>query len=165
MNKRLGRRYFIAILALALPACASSADPADEETLAQADAQRPDAVQVKTQVVGKTGEWVHGGAYYSTGGRLQVKWRKSYLRGNWEVSGDGLVRYQLPRWEKRCHFYMQLDGRILMLDEGRNIGSRRMFEGNRLARVGVYEPGPGPKALRPGAARASLIYCQRPPVV
>lgn len=132
-------------MALAISACATVGGPGDEELLTQAGALRLNGDQVKAHVLGKTEEWIHGGAYYPELGKLRVKWRKAYSNGTWEVSDAGDLCYQLPRWERRCHFYMSLDGEILMLDEGRNIGARRMFDGNRLDSLGRYQTGKGRK--------------------
>jgi len=115
--------------------------PTDEEALAQAGAVRLEAQQVKARVSGKTEEWVHGGAYYHLDGVLEVKWLKVRYKGSWEVSADGTLCYQLPRWQRRCHFYMDKMGEVYLLDEGRNIGVRPTYDGNRLVSLGRYETG------------------------
>ena len=112
----------------------------DEEVLARAGAVRLEPAQVRAQVSGKTEEWIHGGAYYRADGGLEIKWRKVRYKATWDVSDRGEICYQLPKWPRRCHFYMKLDGEILMLDEGRNQGARRYYEGNRLSRLGHRVP-------------------------
>ena len=134
-------RLFAVTLALALSACASWNDLPNEEALAQAGAVRLNDSEVKAHVIGRTEEWIHGGAYYVDHGMLRVKWRKTYYSGSWEVSTDGKLCYQLPRWDRRCHFYMRKDGEVFMFDEGRNIGVRPMFDGDRLNSLGRYNSG------------------------
>lgn len=113
------------------PYCAT-----DEEILSQAGAVRLDTEQVRAHVSGSTEDWIHGGAFYHADGRLEVKWRKVRYRATWDVSAAGEVCYQLEKWPRRCHFYMRHEGEILMLDEGKNIGARAMYEGNRLPSLG-----------------------------
>ena len=119
-----------------LQACKGINCPSDEEILAQAGAVRLTPNQVKRRVLGNTEEWIHGGAYYVREGELEVKWRKVRYKGSWEVSDDGTLCYQLPRWEKRCHFYMDQEGAVYLLDEGRNIGVSAIYEGNQLRQLG-----------------------------
>lgn len=115
--------------------------PTDEEALAQAGAVRLQAQQVKARVSEKTEAWVHGGAYYHSDGALEVKWRKVRYKGSWEVAADGTLCYQLPNWQRRCHFYMDKMGQVYLLDEGRNIGVMPVFDGNRLTNLGHYVTG------------------------
>ncbi|MCP4984249.1 MAG: hypothetical protein GY935_27555 [Gammaproteobacteria bacterium] len=123
-----------------VPTCMGSDCPSDEELLARTGAVRLTPDQVKTHVSGKTEEWVHGGAYYLPDGGLRVKWRKARYKATWEVAADGVICYQLPRWEQRCHFYMDKGGEVYMLDEGKNIGVRPTYLGNRLRDLGRYVP-------------------------
>jgi len=116
------------------PYCAS-----DEEILTQAGAVRLTPEQVRALVSGYTEDWIHGGAYYHADGELEVKWRKVRYRTTWTISDDGKICYQLKNWQRRCHFYMQHEGEILMLDEGQNIGARNLYTGNRLSALGRME--------------------------
>ena len=116
------------------PYCAT-----DEEILSQAGAVRLDAEQARAHVSGYTEDWIHGGAYYHADGKLEVVWRKVRYRATWEVSAEGEICYQLENRPRRCHFYMRHEDEILMLDEGRNIGARILFVGNRLASLGRME--------------------------
>ncbi|MDH3763541.1 MAG: hypothetical protein OEU50_21405, partial [Gammaproteobacteria bacterium] len=74
-------------------------------------------------------------------GVLEVKWLKVRYKGSWEVSADGRLCYQLPKWARRCHFYMKKMGEVYLLDEGRNIGVRHIYDGNRLQNLGRYVTG------------------------
>jgi hypothetical protein len=117
-------------------ACTTVGGLSDKEALIQAGASRLNATQVKAHVTGKTEEWRHGGGYYLADGELKAKWRKVYLKGSWEVSTEGDLCYQLPKWEKRCHVYMEKDGDVYLLDEGKNLGVRYMHEGDKLVSLG-----------------------------
>ena len=127
---------FALFLGITTSACTTVGGLSDEDALAQDGAVRLNGTQVKTHVTGKTEEWVHGGGYYLADGELKAKWRKAYLKGSWEVSAEGDLCYQLPKWEKRCHIYMEKDGDIFMLDDGESHGVRRMYEGDNLASLG-----------------------------
>lgn len=143
MQAQLCKSIWITIFSLVVAGCATSGGPSDEETLTAAGAVRLNGEQVKAHVTGKTEAWLHGGAYYMADGRLKVKWRKTYSSGSWEVSADGTLCYQLPKWERRCQFYMNMDGAILLLESGDNIGERKMYVGDNLAALGTYAAGSG----------------------
>jgi hypothetical protein len=119
--------------------------PTDEQLLAESGAVRLTPGQVRTHVEEKTEGWVHGGAYYHADGSLQVIWLKARSRGSWEVDANGNLCYELPKWQRRCHFYMQKADEIYLLDEGRNIGVRPTYAGNRLNDLGRTLP-TGPRA-------------------
>ena len=112
----------------------------DEEILARAGAVRLGPEEVRAHVAGKTEQWVRGGAYYEESGRLEVKWRKVKSETVWEVGADGSLCYQIDAWGRRCHFYMKKENEVYMLDEGRNIGVRAMYDGNRLKNIKGYAP-------------------------
>ena len=126
---------------IALAACATSNGISDEEALAAAGAVRLNNSEVKAHLTGKTEEWVHGGAYYQADGKIRVKWRKTISNGSWEVSVNGELCFELPHWDKQCQFYMKKDGDIYMLNAGGNTGVRPMFDGDKLALLGSYNPG------------------------
>jgi len=129
------------ILVAALAACATTGGPSDEEILLAAGATRLSGAEVEARLTGKTEEWLRGGAFYRDDGSIRVKWRKVYSNGSWEVSSDGVLCYQVPHWDRRCHFYMDRDGEILLLDEGRNTGARRLFDGDKLSTIGSFNTG------------------------
>jgi hypothetical protein len=141
VSKKTSNLLTLLLLAVAVSACATPGGISDEDLLLQAGATRLNGDQVKAHVTGKTEEWIHGGAYYLADGQLKVKWRKTYLTGSWEVSPDGNLCYQLPRWERRCHIYLLEVDEILMLEEGRNNGARAMYDGDNLVALGRYSTG------------------------
>ncbi len=141
MMKNTLNTISVIMLLAALAACTTTGGPSDEELLLEAGATRLDGDEVKARVTGKTEEWLRGGAYYREDGSIRVKWRKVYSNGSWEVSADGELCYQVPHWDRRCHFYMDRDGEILMLDEGRNMGAPKLFDGDRLSTLGSFNTG------------------------
>lgn len=141
---KVGKFVFASMLALFAYACTAVREcppycATDEEILAQAGAVRLDAEQVRAHVSGYTEDWIHGGAYYHADGGLEVKWRKVRYRATWEVSAEGEICYQLEKWPRRCHFYMRHEDEVLMLDEGKNIGARSLYQGNRLVSLGKMQ--------------------------
>lgn len=126
------------VLAAALSACANGSGLSDEEALRQRGAVRLDGNQVKQRVSGKTVQWTRGGGYYMADGKLRARWRKAYSIGSWEVSSNGQLCYQLPKWERRCQVFMDLDGEILLLDDGRNIGAMPVYDGDKLSSLGSF---------------------------
>lgn len=121
------------MLAVGVSACVTVSGLTDEEALTKAGATRLNATQVKAHVTGKSEAWTYGGAYYIAGGQLKVMWRKVYSTGSWEVSDDGTLCYQVPRWKERCHIYMNYEGQVVTIEEGRNMGTRELLEGDKLA--------------------------------
>lgn len=138
MQTKMAQRFFILIFAIGASACVTVSGTSDEEALTLAGATRLNPAQVKAQVSGKTEEWDHGGGYYMEDGKLRVIWRKVFSNGSWEVSDDGTLCYQVPRWEKRCHFYMNYEGETVVLKDGRNLGPRPLHDGNKLAALGRF---------------------------
>lgn len=138
MQTKMTKRFLILILAVSASACATVSGISDEVALTEAGATRLNPAQVKAHVTGKTEEWHRGGAYYMEDGQLRVKWRKAYSNGSWEVSEDGTLCYQIPHWEKSCHFYMNYEGQTVKLEEGRNLGSIPLQEGDKLAALGKF---------------------------
>jgi hypothetical protein len=140
MNKTV-TTVSVTILLATLAACTTTGGPSDEEILLEAGATRLSGDEVKARVTGKTEEWLRGGAYYRDDGSIRVKWRKVYSSGSWQVTTDGELCYEVPRWDRRCHSYLNRDGQILMLEEGRNMGARPLFDGDRLSTLGSFNTG------------------------
>jgi len=138
---KITNRLLLLILTAGVSACVTVSGISDEIALTEAGATRLDAAQVKAHVTGKTEEWLRGGAFYMADGGLRVRWRKVYSNGSWEVSDDGTLCYQVPRWEERCHFYMNYEDEILVLKEGKNTGTRAIFEGDKLSGLGSFNTG------------------------
>ncbi|MCP4768286.1 MAG: DUF995 domain-containing protein [Gammaproteobacteria bacterium] len=138
MQAKKAKRLLILILAIGVSACVTVSGTSDEEALTLAGATRLDPAQVKAHVIGKTEEWDHGGAYYMENGQLRVIWRRVFSDGSWEVSGDGTLCYQVPRWDRLCHFYMNYEGSTVKLEDGRNLGPIPLHDGDKLAALGRY---------------------------
>ena len=138
MQTKMTKRFLILFLAVGTSACITVSGTSDEEGLTLAGATRLNPAQVKAHVTGKTEEWDRGGAYYMEDGQLRVIWRKVFSNGSWEVSDDGTLCYQVPRWEKRCHFYMNYEDQTVVLEDGRNVGARPLHDGDKLAALGRY---------------------------
>lgn len=138
METKIVNRFLIITLAIGLSACVTISGTPDEVALTEAGATRLDPAQVKAHLIGKTEEWDHGGAYYMEDGKLRVIWRKVFSNGTWEVATDGTLCYEIPRWERRCHFYMNFEGQTLMLEDNVNVGARHLHDGNKLAPLGRY---------------------------
>ena len=135
----------IVIAALSMQACETYRDcwpncPTDEQILTQSGAQRLTAEQVRAHVTGKTENWVHGGAYYHPDGLIEARWLRVRYKGSWEITDDGELCYELPKWQRRCQVYMEQNGKIYVLDEGRNIGVRETYPGNKLHTIEVLKP-------------------------
>ena len=122
------------------PDCAGGVCVSDEEVLARAGAVRLTPDQVRAHVSDRTEAWIHGAAFYQPDGELRVKWRKARYKSTWELAADGTICFKLRHWPRRCHFYMIKEDEVYMLDEGKNIGVRSMYRGNRLNDVGRYLP-------------------------
>ncbi len=135
---KITNHLLVLILAAGVSACVTVSGTSDEVALTEAGATRLNPAQVKAHVTGQTEEWDRGGAYYMEDGKLKVIWRKVFSNGSWEVSDDGTLCYQVPRWEKRCHFYMNHEGAIIVLEDGRNVGTRHLHDGDKLAALGRY---------------------------
>jgi hypothetical protein len=138
MQTKMAQRFLILILAIGASACVTVSGTSDEEALILAGATRLNPTQVKAHVSSKTEEWDHGGGYYMEDGQLRVIWRKVFSNGSWEVSDHGTLCYQVPRWEKRCHFYMNYEGETVVLKDGRNLGPRLLHDGDKLAALGRF---------------------------
>lgn len=138
MQKEMAKRFLILILAIGSAACVTVSGTSDEEALTRAGATRLSPDEVQAHLTGKTEQWDKGGAYYMEDGKLKVIWRKVFSNGSWDVSDDGTLCYQVPRWQERCHFYMNYNDQVVVLEDGVNVGARPLFEGDKLAPLGRY---------------------------
>jgi len=114
--------------------------PIDEETLVQTGAVRLTSDQVRARVAGNTEEWTHGGAFYHSDGKLDVKWRKVKYKTTWDVNADGELCYQFSKWEQRCHYYMDRAGEIYLVEEGKGVRVAAIYDGNKFRQLGRYIP-------------------------
>jgi hypothetical protein len=137
------RSIFILVGALALTACESlesglkRADNAflkrDPQTLIDAGATRLNANQARAHVTGNTEFWDEGAVYYIADGQLEMVWRKVKSSGNWEISEDGNVCFTVPTWS-RCHHYLDLDGTITTVVNGKTNGVLQVEPGKHAPR-------------------------------
>jgi hypothetical protein len=84
------------------------------------DAPQLTGSQAKSYISGKTEIWTENSEYeiasytfrYRPDGIIEVYREGEILSGNWEVSDDGLVCYQIPQFEKYCYYYINVNGTI-----------------------------------------------------
>jgi len=118
------------IAALTLTACATT-----EQKMLEAGATRLNAAQVKTYIINKTERWSEGGGFYSPDGTLETVWKGSMQEGPYTIADDGKVCYDVKTWDRECHFYMNDNGKIVMIYKRKNVGAREMLDGNQLANL------------------------------
>lgn len=137
LRKNIGLVLVLA-MTLAISACEAIKEQCistcltDDAKLSLEDATRLSGAQAKAYVSGRTEVWFKGGGYYNPDGELKVKWRKGWQTGSWKVSADGEVCYEIPKFGKECHSYMDNAGTITMVKDGNNLGVKKMLEGNKL---------------------------------
>ena len=104
------------------------------QTLIDAGATRLTADEARAHVSGNTEFWDQGTVYYNPDGQLELVWHKVKSTGSWEISADGNVCFTVPKWNKNCHYYLQHDGAITTVDEGRTSGVLKVEPGKHLLR-------------------------------
>jgi hypothetical protein len=137
------RFIFILVGALALTACETleggleRADNAflkrDPQALIDAGATRLNADQARAHVTGNTEFWDEGAVYYIADGKLDLVWHKVKSSGNWEISEDGNVCFTVPTWSS-CHHYLDLDGTITTVVNGKTNGVLQVEPGKHAPR-------------------------------
>ena len=126
MKKRLIATSLITA-SLILSACTST-----YQKMLDAGATRLNDKQVKTHLVNRTERWSKGGGYYQADSKIDIVWKGSDYRGEWQVSDDGEVCVMVPTWDKFCHHYLNDNGSITMMYEGKPT-VKEMFKGNQLS--------------------------------
>ncbi len=106
----------------------------DPQFMIDAGATRLDGQQARTHVSGKTEFWKEGTLYYDPDGQLDLVWRKVKSTGKWEVSADGDVCLQVPKWQQSCHYYLNDDGKIITVKGKYVSGVYAVLEGKKLPR-------------------------------
>ncbi len=96
-------------------------------------ATRLGEAEARAHVVGNTEFWSEGSVYYQPDGQLKLVWHKIKSAGSWEISADGNVCLAAPTW-KNCHYYLELDGAITTVDQGKTRGVLKVEPGNRSLR-------------------------------
>jgi hypothetical protein len=91
--------------------------------------------QARAHISGNTERWQQGTIYYDPDGKLEMVWRKVKTSGTWEVLADGNVCFHVKKWKNEaCHYYVNNNGAITMIEGVRNRGVVEIVEGNRLPR-------------------------------
>ena len=121
------KTLFVVSVALIMSACATV-----EDKLAESGATRLDGEQAKAHIADHTETWTKGAGYYAADGTLHVVWQGAKLEGPYTVSSDGNVCYKVADWDKECHFYMNDNGRIIMMYKGKDLGVKEIAAGNLL---------------------------------
>jgi hypothetical protein len=94
---------------------------------------RLNADQARAHVSGNTEKWEQGTIYYNPGGKLEMVWRKVKTNGVWNVLDDGNICMQAKQWKKEsCHYYVNNNGAITLIDGVRNRGVVEIVEGKKL---------------------------------
>jgi len=106
---------FTSFLVIQQYGCAST-----EPTRNGIDAAQLTGSQAKSYISGKTEIWTEDSEYeivsytfsYHPDGIIEVYREGETLSGDWDVSDDGLVCYQIPQSEKYCYYYINVNGTI-----------------------------------------------------
>lgn len=130
---------FVFLLALGLAAC----EKTPPRILGEPGVTRLNGAQARAHISGNTEKWVEGTGYYNPNGEMEMIWRKAKVKGVWEVSDDGEVCLNVKDWKSLCHYYVNNNGAITMIAEGRNLlvpsdrnrGVREILEGKKLPRI------------------------------
>ena len=94
---------------------------------------RLSADQARAHVSGNTEKWVQGTIYYTPDGKLEMVWRKVKTNGVWNVLDDGNICMQAKQWKNEsCHYYVNNNGAITMIEGVRNRGVVEIVEGKKL---------------------------------
>lgn len=121
----------VAVLVLTLLAAACESGP--PKVVNEPGVTRLNGDQAKAHVSGNTEKWEQGTIYYNPGGNLEMVWRKVQTTGVWKVLADGNVCMQAKQWKKKsCHYYVNNNGAITMIEGVRNRGVVEIVEGKKL---------------------------------
>ena len=116
------------VFVLGLTACASQ-----EQKMIEAGAIRLSAEQTIAHISGNTEKWTKGGGYYHPNGLLDIIWDGTKASGTYTVDSNGNVCTKLDK--TYCHFYMNDEGAIIMISEGKNLGARELMVGNHVSEL------------------------------
>ncbi len=119
----------VVVLTLLVSACRSG----PPKIVNEPGVTRLNAEQAKAHVSGNTEKRREGPIYYHPGGELEMIWRKVKIKGVWNVLDDGNVCYEVKQWKNQaCHYYVNNNGAITMIDGVRNRGVVEIVEGKKL---------------------------------
>jgi hypothetical protein len=139
MLRKIISLVFVFLLSLGLSAC----EKTPPRILGEPGVTRLNGEQARAHISGNTEKWVEGTGYYNPNGEMEMIWRKAKVKGVWEVSDDGEVCLNVKNWKPLCHYYVNNNGAITMIAEGRNLlvpsdrnrGVREILEGKKLPRI------------------------------
>ena len=121
-------RISVLALASALSACGTGPPNIVDEP----GVTRLNGDQARNHIIDKTEKWAEGTIYYKPDGTLEMVWRKIKIKGTWEVMADGNVCFNVKRWTQTCHYYVDNDGAITLIEGVKNRGVVEIVEGNHL---------------------------------
>ena len=121
----------------------------DPQVLINAGATRIGGVQTRAHVSGNTEVWKEGNVYYKPDGELELRWRKVWSKGTWEVTANGIVCWDVPAWktldmpgvttslkttrsERDCHYYLDDHGKITTVQGKYVVGVHEIIKGRKL---------------------------------
>jgi hypothetical protein len=121
----------VAVIVLTLLATACRSGP--PKIVNEPGVTRLNAEQARAHVSGNTEKWKEGTIYYHPGGELEMIWHKVKTKGVWNVLDDGNVCFEVKKWKNQaCHYYVNSNGAITMIDGVRNRGAVEIVEGKKL---------------------------------
>ena len=121
----------VAVLALTLVVSACRSGP--PKIVNEPGVTRLNGDQARAHVSGNTEKWEQGTIYYHPGGKLEMVWRKVKTDGVWNVLDDGNICFEVKKWKNQaCHYYVNNNGVITMIEGVRNRGVVEIVEGKKL---------------------------------
>jgi len=118
----------VLLLMLVVSACESG----PPKIVNEAGVTRLNADQARAHVSGNTEKWEQGTIYYNPGGKLEMVWRKVKTNGAWNVLDDGNICFEVKGWNQTCHYYVNNNGAITLIEGVRNRGVVEIVEGKKL---------------------------------
>jgi hypothetical protein len=127
-----GKKFnLVTVLVLMLVVSACESGP--PKIVNEPGVTRLNADQARAHVSGNTEKRREGTIYYSPGGKLEMIWRKVKIDGVWNVLADGNVCYEVKEWKNQaCHYYVNNNGAITMIDGVKNRGVAEIVKGKKL---------------------------------
>lgn len=126
MKKQIAITSILTVLFI-LSACTSA-----YQKMLDSGATRLNGAEVKTHLTNMTERWSKGGGYYQGDGNIDIVWKDAPYSGTWQVSDDGEVCVQVPTWDEFCHHYLNDNGTITLMYQGKPT-VKEMFKGNQLS--------------------------------
>ena len=128
MSRKSINRFSVLLLLSMITACNSGPPNIVDEP----GVVRLNGEQARNYVIDKTEKWPEGSIYYKPDGTLDMVWRKTKIKGTWEVMDDGNVCFNVKRWTQTCHYYVNNGGDITLIEGVKNRGVVEIVDGNHL---------------------------------